>query len=108
MGETLFRYRVSEGEISYQSRGDSVSGETSHRQRSQTRDATDEQSLMVEDDPCPVGRRSKRISPRRKAYVVRRWYMLIVERPVTVRPRSLCWPASAALQLLASGGMQSS
>src|SRR6218665_2233716 len=79
-----------------------------HRQRSQTRDATDEQSLMIEDDPRPVGRRSKRISPRRNVYFVRRWYMQIVERPVTVRPRSLRWPTSAALQLLNSGGVQSS
>ena len=31
MGETLFRYRVSGGEISYQSRGDSVSGVTLFR-----------------------------------------------------------------------------
>src|SRR6218665_2629005 len=32
----------------------------------------------------------------------------IAERPVTVRPRPLRWPASAALQLLTSGGVQSS
>src|SRR6218665_1464054 len=31
LGETLFRYRVSGGEISYQSRGDSVSGDTLFR-----------------------------------------------------------------------------
>src|SRR6218665_173644 len=53
--------------------GKSIGRSDDCRKRSQTRDATDEQSLRVEDDSRPVGRRSKRISPRRKAHVVTRW-----------------------------------